>query len=54
MGKGKELTEDERAFIFKMARGGASITRIAAETKRPGGTIAIILRKLRIRGNVKH
>ncbi len=51
MGKGKELTEDERAFIVKMARGGASIT---TETKRPAETIAIILRKLRIRGNVKH
>ena len=53
MGKGKELTEDERAFIVGMAKGGASITKIATETKRSRGTVATILRTFRICGNVK-
>ena len=52
MGKGKELTEDERSFIVGMKR-GASITAIAKETKRPRGTIATILRKLRCSGKVR-
>ena len=34
MGKGKELTEQERAFIAGMARGGASISKIAAAILR--------------------
>ena len=52
MGKGKELTEDERSFIVRMKSGGASITAIAKETKRPRGTIAI-LRKFRLSGKVR-
>lgn len=51
MGKGKELTEEERAFLVGMARGGASITKIAAETKRPRGTVATILRRFQGRAN---
>ena len=53
MGKGKELTEDERSFIVGMKRGGASITAIAKETKRPRDTIATILRKFRLSGKVR-
>ena len=53
MGKGKELTEDERSFIVGMKRGGASITAIAKETERPRGTIATILRKFRCSGKVR-
>ena len=50
-GKGKELTGEERAFIVGTAKGGVSITKIAAETKRPKGTIATILTRFRSRGN---
>ena len=42
MRKGKELTEEERAFIVGTAKGRVSITKIAAETKRPKDTIATI------------
>ena len=53
MGRGKELKEVERAFIVGMARGGASISKIAEETKRPRGTIATVLRNFRLRGSVQ-
>ena len=36
----KELKEVERAFIVGMAKGGASISKIAQETKQPRGTVA--------------
>ena len=52
MGKGKEVKEDARAFIVGMAKGGATISKILKETKRPRGTAPIILRKYRLRGNV--
>ena len=52
MGKGKEVKEDERAFIVGMAKGGATISKIVEETKRQRGTVATILRKYRLRGNV--
>ena len=45
MGKGKEIKEDERAFIVGMAKGGATISKIVEETKQPRGTVATILRK---------
>ena len=32
MGKGKEVKEDERAFIVGMAKGGATISKIVEET----------------------
>ena len=35
MGKGKEVKEDERAFIVGMEKGGATISKILEETKRP-------------------
>ena len=35
MGKGKEVKEDARAFIVGMAKGGATISKILKETKRP-------------------
>ena len=53
MGTSKELTEEERPYVVGLARGGLSIYKIAAETKRPRGTIATILRRFWIRGNVK-
>lgn len=53
MGTRKELTEEERSYVVGMARGGRSVSKIAAETKRPRGTIATILRRFRIRGNVQ-
>ena len=53
MGRSKELTEEERSYVVGLARGGLSISKIATETKRPRGTIATILRRFRIRGNVK-
>ena len=34
MGKGKEVKEDERAFIVGMAKGGATISKIVEATKR--------------------
>ena len=52
MGKGKELTEDERSFIVGMKR-GASVTAIAKETKRTRGTIVTILRKFRCSGKAR-
>ena len=45
MGKGKEVKEDECAFIVGMAKGGATISKILKETKRPRGTVATILTK---------
>ena len=53
MGRGKELKEVERAFILGMAKGGASISKIAEETKRPRGTIATVLRNFRICGSTQ-
>lgn len=47
MGTRKELTEEERSYVVGMARGGRSVSKIAAETKRPRGTIATILRRFR-------
>ena len=44
--------EDECAFIVGMAKGGATISKIVEETKRPSGTVATILRKYRLRGNI--
>ena len=35
-----------------MGKGGATISKIVEETKRPRGTVATILRKYRLRGNV--
>ena len=35
MAKGKEVKEDERAFIVRMEKGGATILKIVEETKRP-------------------
>ena len=34
MAKGKEVKEDERAFIVRMEKGGATILKIVEETKR--------------------
>ena len=45
MGKGIEAKEDECAFIVRMAKGGATISKILKETKRPRGTVATILTK---------
>ena len=53
MGRRKELTEEERSYVVGMARAGRSISKIAAETKRPQRTITTILRRFRIRGNVQ-
>ena len=53
MGRNKDLTEEERSFIVGMERGGLLVSNIAAKTKRPRGTIATILRRFRIRGNVQ-
>lgn len=53
MGKGKQLTEEERTLILGMAKGGATISKIAEETKRPRGTVATVLRQFRLRGNVE-
>ena len=53
MGRNKELTEEERSYIVLMARGGLSISKIDAETKRPRGTVATMLRRFRISGNVQ-
>ena len=51
--KGKEVKEDERAFIVGMEKGGATISKIVEETcMRPRRTVATILRKYRLRGNV--
>ena len=36
-----------------MAKGGATISEIATEAKRPRGTVATILRQFRLRGNVQ-
>ena len=36
-----------------MAKGGATISKIVEETKRQRGTVATILRKFRLRGNVQ-
>ena len=44
--------EDECAFIVGMAKGGATISKIVEETKRPSGTVATTLRKYRLRGNI--
>ena len=52
MGKGKEVKEDERAFIVGMAKGGTTLSKILEGTKRPRGTVATILRNYRLRGNV--
>ena len=52
MDKGKEVKENERAFIVGMEKGGAIISKIVEETKRPRGTVATILRKRFLRGNV--
>ena len=38
MSKGRELTEEERAFVVGIAGGGASVTKIASKTKPPRGT----------------
>ena len=51
MCKGKEVKEDER-FIVGMEKGEATISKIIEETKRPRRTVATILRKYRLRGNV--
>ena len=51
MGKGKEVKEDERAFIVGMAKGRATISKILENPKRPRDTVATILRKYRLRGN---
>ena len=51
MGRGKKLKGVKRAFVG-MAR-GASISKIAEESKRPRGTIATVLRNFRLRGNVQ-
>ena len=45
----KELKEVERAFIVGMAKGGASISKIAQETKRPRGTVATVLINFQLR-----
>ena len=52
MGKGKEVKEDEGAFIVGMPKGGATTSKIVEEIKRPRGTVATILRKYRLRGIV--
>ena len=49
----EELTEEERSYVVGLARGGLSISKTNAEMKRARGTIATILRRFRIRGNVK-
>lgn len=43
----------ERASIVGMAKGGASISKIIEETKRPRGTIATVLRTFRIGGSTQ-
>ena len=53
MGKGKEVTVDERSFIVGMKRGEASVTAIAKGTKRTRGTIATILLKFQCTENAK-
>ena len=53
MGKGKEVKEGERAFVVGMAKGGAPISKIVEETKRPKRTVATISGKYRLRGNVQ-
>ena len=52
MAKGKEVKLNERHFTVGMGKGGATISKIVEETKRPRGTVATILRKYRLRGNV--
>ena len=53
MGNRKDFKEEERAFIVGMAKAGATITKIAQNTKRPRGTIATILRTFRLCRNVQ-
>ena len=40
MAKGKEVNDDERAFIVGMGKGGATISKIVEETKRRRSTVA--------------
>ena len=47
----EELTEEERSFVVGLARGGLSLSKTDAETKRARGTIPTILRRFRIRGH---
>ena len=47
-----EVKEDERDFILEMEKAAATISNIVEETKRPRGTVARIVRKYRLRGNV--
>ena len=53
MSKRKEVKEDERVLIVGMAKGGATISKILKETKRPRGTVATILIKYLLHGNIQ-